>query len=104
MVKENGMVMITESEYETYKELRRLLFEVMKERLPGDVRVTRSDFLKIYNLAMETMEENSEDNEIYGRDVTVHWHGIYCNCTDGAIAYNYIIDAIKGVTEEDGDY
>ena len=76
----------------------------MKEKSVTDVEVTRADFLKIYNLGMETMEDNCEDNEIYGNNVTVHWHGIYCDCSDGAVAYNYIIDAVKGVIEEDGDY
>lgn len=67
------------------------------------VRVPKADFLKIYHKALDDMDNHADayDTDIYGYDFTVHWHGIYCNCGDGAIAYNNIIPGIEGVLEED---
>ena len=81
--------------------LRRLLFKVMKEHESGDVKVTRREFLEVYEEAMEGL--GSDECECYGNNVTVHWHGIYCDCSDGAIAWNYIVSEIEGVIDEDGD-
>ena len=81
--------------------LRELLFTVMKERCNNDVRVKRSEFLEIYNEAMNTL--GADECELYGNDVTVHWHGIYCNCSDGATAWNHIVSNIESVIDEDGD-
>ena len=81
--------------------LRELLFTVMKERCNNDVRVKRSEFLEIYKEAMDTL--GADECELYGNDVTVHWHGIYCNCSDGAIAWNLIVSNIESVIDEDGD-
>ena len=104
MVKENGMVMMSEEEFKKYSDtdkLRKLLFKVIKERPNGDVKVTRREFLDIYDIALEMIDsEFGERTEIYGHNVEVHWHGIYCDCGDGATAYNYIVDEINGVIEE----
>lgn len=81
--------------------LRELLFTVMKERCNNDVRVKRSEFLEIYKEAMDTL--GADECELYGNDVTVHWHGIYCNCSDGATAWNHIVSNIESVIDEDGD-
>ena len=81
--------------------LRRLLFKVMKEHESGDVKVTKREFLEVYGEAMNDL--GSDECELYGNDVTVHWHGIYCNCGDGASAYNNIVSEIEGVIDEDGD-
>ena len=71
----------------------------------NDVRVSRVDFLKIYDNALNEMFDapEDEDNDIYGYDITVHWHGIYCNCGDGAIPCNHIIPAIMNCNEEDDE-
>ena len=85
--------------------LRRLLFKVMKEHESGDVKVTRREFLEVYEEAMDGL--GSDECELYGNDVTVHWHGIYCNCSDGATAYEYIVskinEVIKELDDEDDD-
>lgn len=81
--------------------LRRLLFKVMKEHESGDVKVTKREFLEVYEEAMNDL--GSDECECYGNDVTVHWHGIYCNCNDGAVAWNHIVSGIEGVIDEYGD-
>ena len=122
MVKQNGMVMITEKELENLindsnkriveletrnKMLRAALMDLIKEdsKDKKDVRVSKLDFLALYNDALNEMFDNSDEdeNDIYGYDITIHWHGIYCNCGDGATAYNHIIPAIEGVYSEDDE-
>lgn len=83
------------------KRLKQLLFAAIKEKQSGDTRVKRSEFLDIYNEAME--DNGSDECELYGNNVTVHWHGIYCNCGDGATAWNYIVANIQNVIDEDED-
>lgn len=129
MVKENGMVMMTETELdrmerehitklEEYEKRIELLREALKKRMTKgtpseDVRVARIDFLALYNQALEEMfdimdkeiatDKTPDDvpNDIYGHDITIHWHGIYCNCGDGATPSNIIIPAIEEVDNED---
>ena len=124
MVKENGMVMLTENEYNAIKEdaatkkayekriemlQSALLSATVGNKSVEGLQVTKTDFLAIYNKALNAMfkaEENgtlTDDNDIYGYDFTIHWHGIYCNCYDGAIPSNHIIPAIEGVNDEDPD-
>ena len=124
MVKENGMVMMTEREldemnrekeqlsmdYERRIELmQQAILELSKgTALPSDARVSKMDFLAIYQKALDEMFDNMEKpncdelpNDIYGHDITVHWHGIYCNCGDGATAANHLIPGIEGCADED---
>ena len=125
MVSENGMVMLTEKELEhmknthertkkAYEKRIELLQEALLKATSGNksvegLQVTKTDFLAIYNKALDEMftaEENgtlTDDNGIYGYDFTIHWHGIYCNCYDGAIPSNHIIPAIEGLNDEDPD-
>ena len=124
MVKENGMVMMTAAELERMERehkdrieeyekrldlMQSAIKQLMKEGTPSeDVRVARIDFVAIYNKALEEMFDNFEKdnsdetpNDIYGHDITVHWHGIYCNCGDGATPSNIIIPAIEECDNED---
>ena len=93
MVRENGMVLMTEEEYNKLKSQ------------VGE-KVTRKEFLELYDAAMKMLdyydgtEEKERFNHIYGYDVTIHWNGVYCNCSDGATAWNHIISNIKSVNEE----
>ena len=126
MVKENGMVMMTEQElnrierehkhavndYEKRIELMQdAIKQLMREGATSeDVRVGKKDFLAIYRKALNEMFDNMEKpnyeelpNDIYGHDITVHWHGIYCNCGDGAVVCNNLIPAIEDVLSEDDD-
>lgn len=124
MVEENGMVMMSrmdcvgmKHEYESkIKELetantmmRKAILQLTSSREQQDVRVSRADFLKIYDDALQQMFDMNEDfteenNAIYGHNMTVHWHGMYCDCGDGAIPSNYIIPGITGCDEEwDGE-
>lgn len=117
MVKENGMVMITEKEYKKsiksndcrIKELeianemlRKALFKLTSKMEISDVRVSRQDFLKIYNDALDFMFNHPEleENDIYGYEITVHWHGMYCSCSDGATPSNHLIPAIDDCDKE----
>lgn len=131
MVKENGMVMITEKEFEQMeKQFSRIEKEMEEQSLDyerrielmqtaimrlfhkgatsEDVRVSKIDFLEIYKKALNIMFDNMEKpngdelpNDIYGHNFTVHWHGIYCDCGDGAVVANNLIPGIEGVTDED---
>lgn len=121
MIKENEMIIMTEKEYtdiikskdskieqlEIANEmLRKALLKKIGESNTYDVQVSRQDFLKIYNEALDYMFDNpnKEINDIYGYPITVHWHGIYCDCSDGATSNNYIIPGIKACDEElDGE-
>ena len=124
MVKENGMVMMTERELERmerektelvkdYEKRIELMQDAIKQLMKEgatseDVRVGKKDFLAIYQKALDEMFDlmekpnfDEQPNDIYGHDITVHWHGIYCNCGDGAVVCNNLIPGIEGVTEED---
>ena len=134
MVKENGMVMMTEQEndleldiickdYERKQNIREkehneeiktlmrrieLLQTAITELIHNtnhgshDVRVSKTDFLEMYQTALDYMwEHDDEENDIYGKDFFVHWNGIYCNCGDGAAVSNYLIPGIEGINEED---
>ena len=55
----------------------------------------------MYDMAVNEMfETNSEENDVYGHNITVHWHGMYCSCSDGATPSNYIIPAIVDCDNE----
>ena len=117
MVKENGMVMMTEKEHDQEIETLTRRIELMQQAilelskgatLSSDARVSKADFLAIYQKALDEMFDNMEKencdelpNNIYGHDITVHWNGIYCNCGDGATPSNYIIPGIEDCNEED---
>lgn len=126
MVKENGMVMLTATELERMERehldrieeltkrieiMQSAIYQLLKDETPLDgTRVARADFVAIYNKALQEMfdsfekecEEGTElPNDIYGYDITVHWHGIYCNCGDGATPSNIIIPAIEECDNED---
>ena len=126
MVKENGMVMMTERELERierehkhavkdYEKRIELMQDAIKQLMregatSEDIRVGKKDFLAIYKKALNEMFDNMEKpnyeelpNDIYGHDITVHWHGIYCNCGDGAVVCNNLIPAIEDVLSEDDD-
>ena len=95
MVRENGMVMMTEKEYNK-----------LVQKTPQ--RVTKKEFLELYDAALTMLEyyngtdERERFNHIYGHDydVTIHWNGFYCNCGDGATAWNHIISNIQGIIDE----
>ena len=120
MVKENGMIMISENEMNEIfsiknnqieeleianKMLRKAMLQLTSKENISDVRVSRQDFIKMYNSAIEFMFNNmeTEDNDIYGHNVTVHWHGMYCDCSDGTTPSNFIIPAIKDCDNEIGE-
>ena len=122
MLKQDGMIMLSEKELETLiikgteekvKELetrnellRKAIMQLTTYKNTNkDIRVSKLDFLKMYDDAVNEMFDNpdEEENDIYGFDITVHWHGIYCNCGDGATAYNNIIPAIENVYNEDDE-
>lgn len=91
------------AEYEKRLELmRKALVELSRKTatVPTDVRVSKLDFVAMHTQAVCDMD-GSEDDDIYGHDITVHWHGFYCNCGDGATPANYIIPAIEDCWDED---
>lgn len=122
MVIENNMVMMSETEFNnrihanqvTIKELekrcemlRNAVIKLTARRgtMGKDIRVPKLDFLEMYEKAIEDMFEHPENeiNDIYGHSVTIHWHGVYCDCSDGATPSNYIIPALKELCDEDSE-
>ncbi len=123
MVKENGMVMMTEAEFKAYadnvkhnnelihnmqmqlKELKQALLEATRKHngKQKDVHLTRQTFLDVYDHCFLRDDEEEFEKDMYGHDVHVHWHGFWCNCSDGATACNNIIEGIRGCIEEDDD-
>ena len=71
-----------------------------------DKKVSRKNFLTLYDAEMikldlaNDLDGYVENSAVYGEDVTVHWNGYYCNCGDGATAYNNIIEGVRGVVDE----
>lgn len=84
--------------------LRKAILQLTSETKNSDVRVSRKDFVKIHTMAVDDMFEKTESNEdgdeIYGYPVTVHWHGIYCDCGDGATPSNLLIPCINDCDDE----
>ena len=121
MVKENGMVMLPWTEYQNINIRFEREIEELKKRcemlqnavmkltahptVQADIRVAKLDFLQMYDKAVADMFDRPDDdiNDIYGYPVTIHWHGMYCDCSDGATPTNYIISALQELTEEDPD-
>lgn len=125
MVRENGMIMMPEDEYNNIlnerdskikelhtsnKMLRKYVMDIVK-RFPKnkeDVEISRKLFCELYDGAVEDMFNSDSiltdlKNEIYDYPVMIHWHGFYCNCGDGSEIANYIIPAIREVEEEIGE-
>jgi len=98
----NDFYELTDKRIEKETEVaKRALFKVLSEKKTEDIKVSRQEFLDIYGLAMSGL--GSDKCELYGNEVTVHWHGIYCDCSDGAVAYNNIIAGIKNVVKEEDE-
>lgn len=98
----NDFYELTDKRIEKETEIaKRALFKVLSEKKTEDIKVSRQEFLDIYGLAMSGL--GSDKCELYGNEVTVHWHGIYCDCSDGAVAYNNIIAGIKNVIKEEDE-
>lgn len=87
MVTENGMVMMTLSEYNSLNATKDKVKEIEKSnemlrkamiQLTGkgnttDIKVSRLDFVKMHDMAVNEMfETNSEENDVYGHNITVH--------------------------------
>lgn len=107
MVRQDNMVMMSEIEYSELEQLKKEVEELRavvlkatrnKEMQTEDILVSMRTF---YNLAMSaTSSDDGMEEDIYGHDITVHFHGLYCNCQDGAIAYNEIIEGVKECSDE----
>lgn len=98
----NDFYELTDKRIEKETEVaKRALFKVLSEKKTEDIKVSRQEFLDIYGLAMSGL--GSDKCELYGNEVTIHWHGIYCDCSDGAVAYNNIIAGIKNVIKEEDE-
>lgn len=117
MVVENDTIVISVNEYNKYNRkmdarieelkvanamLRKAVLQLTSKVSTPDVVVSRKDFVEMYNDAVTDMlnKATDESNDIYGYEVTVHWHGICCDCGDGAEVSNYIIPAIIGLDGE----
>lgn len=95
--------------------LQDALIEMGKTNTPKDMRVSRKDFVQIYNKCVGRMFDecdsaNNETNQtpyedmVYSNPMTIHWKGMYCNLSSGACIANNIIPGIEGVDEdEDGE-
>ena len=121
MIRKDGLVVMSEEEYfkirkdserdweAEYKELLNFLPKITaRENQTTDIRLSRKDFMKLHAYGVEQMDyvaENytKDNNLVNGNGFTVHWHGYYCDCIDGAQPANYIIPAIKDLDDEMGE-
>lgn len=88
-----------------YNELLNLIARILpNEKETSDKKISRKDFIALHNYMVQQMDLVSEANDapVYQSSFKVHWHGYYCDCSDGAVAANVMIPAIKEVEEEDG--
>lgn len=89
--------------------LQDALIEMGKTNEPKDMRVSRKDFVQIYNKCVSRMfdecdaqiEQTPYENMIYSNPMTIHWKGMYCNLSSGACIANNIIPGIEGVDEDE---
>lgn len=92
---------------EENEQLKKLLLQMEKKTDTEDIKVTRKQFCDFRDIAEQLMFNGTEDEGerfgCYGKDVTVHWNGMYCNCEDGAAPSNYIFPAILELDEECDD-
>ena len=84
--------------------LKKLLLQMEKKTETKDIKVTCKQFCDFRDIAEQLMEngidENGERFGVYGKPVTVHWNGMYCDCNDGALPSNYIFPALRELDEE----
>ena len=118
MIRENGIVMMSEEEYmelkkssdrdweKEYKELLNFLPKIVaRKKHTTDIQLSRKDFIKLWDYGVEQMDLvtesfSEENNLVYGNDMEMHWMGYFCNCFDGATVQNHIIPAIQSVDDE----
>ncbi len=114
----SGYYCLTEDEYKEmgdyaelkkkYEDLLNLVARILPtEKETGDKLISRKDFIDLYDymtVQMDLVPDFGKPIAVYGNDVTVHWHGLQCNCTDGALAFNHIIEGIRSLEEEEPEY
>lgn len=90
--------------------LQDALIEMSTSNKPNDYRISRKDFIEIYNKCVCRMFDSgntkngiSYEDVIYSNAMTIHWNGMYCDLTSGACIANHIIPGIMGVDEEDDE-
>lgn len=101
---------------DTYKTrinlLQNALINKTSSNKTTDSRVSRSDYIEIYKKCTDRMFEETENqiykDMLYNNATTIHWNGIYCDCSSGAQIYDYVIDCIENIDselngEEDGE-
>ena len=103
------------NEIENLKDRIDMLQDALIEAtIPGqhkDQQVTRRDFIEMYNKCLDGMfDEDNKDIEngpyekkIYLNHMYVHWNGMYCDCSSGAIIANEMIPTIESIDDEEGD-
>ena len=104
-----------EQEVETLKKridmLQDALIEATIPSQQKDKQVTRKDFTEMYNKCVARMfdedakgiENGPYDKKIYLNHMYVHWNGMYCDCSSGAIIANEMIPTIESIDDEEGD-
>ena len=87
-----------------YNEFLNLIARILPtEKETNDKEISREDFIKLHEYMVEQMDlvNNSTETAVYGHSFSVHWHGFCCDCSDGVVAANNIIPAIKEIEEEE---
>lgn len=86
------------------EQLKKLLLQMEKKTETEDIKVTCKQFCDFRDIAEQLMFSGTEDEGerfgVYGKPVTVHWNGMYCDCNDGALPSNYIFPALRELDEE----
>lgn len=86
-----------------------------EDKTPEGIRLSVSDFSDVYEAMFcngDYMTEDGWNNDegldlkeehLYGHDVHLAWHGLWCNLQDGASVYNYIMCNLPELAEEVDD-
>lgn len=86
------------------EQLKKLILEMEKKTETKDIKITRKQFCDFRDIAEQLMFSGTNDEGerfgVYGKPVTVHWNGMYCDCNDGALPSNYIFPALRELDEE----
>ena len=112
MVRENGMVMMTEEEYwemsaklefaETELEIfKNSIRKIAKENLKAEETKARKTEIEVPPSALvEIMDEYPGDEDCYETEMEISWNGIKAKLWFSPSIYNYILPAIKEAWEE----
>lgn len=83
-----------------------------EDKTPEGIRLSVSDFSTVYEAMFCNGDYRTEDGwnidegldlkeeHLYGHDVHLAWHGLWCNLQDGASVYNHVMCNLNDLADE----